>query len=53
MGLEEEIKDAKMSRFSCDFQTLIKRINEFEKSDLNPIDLFIGCTPLCEGHNFF
>ena len=53
MILEEEIKDAKMSSFSSDFQTLIKLINEFEKSDLNPIDLFIGCTPLDEGHNFF
>ena len=41
-----------MSSFSCDFQTLIKRINEFEKSDLNPTDLFIGCTPLYEGHKF-
>ena len=53
MILEGEIKDAKMSSFSSDFQTLIKRINEFEKSDLNPIDLFIGCTPLDEGHHFF
>ena len=51
MILEGEIKDAKISSFSSDFQTLIKRkfplyflwiINEFEKSDLNPIDLFIG-----------
>ena len=42
MILEGEIKDAKMSSFSSDFQTLIKRINEFEKSDLNPIDLFIS-----------
>ena len=53
MILEGEIKDAKMSSFSSAFQTLIKRINEFEKSDLNPIDLFIGCTPLDEGHHFF
>ena len=46
MILEGEIKDAKMSSFSSDFQTLIRRfkisfifslwiINEFEKSHFN------------------